>query len=88
MINVVLRINSLKGEPCFILHIDSSVICKGMLNWEWEVLPPGSNNDAMPLDATFSTISPRALIVADKTFHTYVLPVPPYPFKKKIFEAL
>ncbi|KAF8044530.1 hypothetical protein N665_8458s0001 [Sinapis alba] len=47
------------------------------------VLPPGSNKEAMPLDATFSTISPVDRIAADRIFHKKVFPVPPKPYTKK-----
>ena len=71
-------INSLAWRlPWLMLHIDSSLIASGMQNVEWLVLPPWSNKDAMPLEATLSAIIPFALTTADKSFHKYVYPVPP-----------
>jgi hypothetical protein len=38
------------------LHVEFSNVGTGILNLELAVLPPGNNNDAMPLDATVKTI--------------------------------
>ena len=58
MISLVFFINSALSLPCTILHVESSLIANGITNREWAVRPPGSNMDAMPLDATTNTISP------------------------------
>ena len=43
--------------PREILHVLDECECKGILNRECEVLPPGSNKAAIPEDATHNTIS-------------------------------
>jgi hypothetical protein len=51
------------------------------LTWDWyfecAVLPPGNNKDAIPLEATVSTIWHFDLKAVDKVFHIKVFPVPP-----------
>src|ERR1044072_1700232 len=66
------------GHPCLILHVECSNRFNGSENRECAVLPPGSSNDAIPLEITFSTIFPFVRSPADKVFQMYVLPVPPY----------
>ena len=82
MISFALVINSTNGLPCFILHVESSLIIKGMPNVEWAVLPPGMRREVIPLDAIVITISPFDLNEDDNIFHKKVLPVQPYPYKK------
>jgi hypothetical protein len=53
------------------------------LNFECAVLPPGSSNKAIPLEAAFKTILRFDLKAADSVFHMKVFPVPPYPVMKK-----
>ncbi|RZB99251.1 hypothetical protein D0Y65_021933, partial [Glycine soja] len=49
----------------------------GIANLECVVLPPSSSNDAIPLEATVTTIPPLDRIVDDKVFQINVFPVPP-----------
>jgi hypothetical protein len=53
-----LAINNAKSLFGLIEQVECSSTFKGIQNLECAVLPPGSNNDAIPLDATFKTISP------------------------------
>ncbi|GKG51801.1 hypothetical protein Tco_0544439, partial [Tanacetum coccineum] len=46
-------------------HIESTTILNGIANREYAVLPPSNNNAAMPLEATFNTISPFERKAAD-----------------------
>ncbi|KAK9664764.1 hypothetical protein RND81_14G066400 [Saponaria officinalis] len=61
------------------LQKESSLTFRGMPNLECAVLPPGNNNDTIPLEATGSTILPLERIPAHSVFHKNVLPVPPCP---------
>ncbi len=58
MIRSTLRTNSATFIYCVMLQVDS--LCKSIriLNLEWAVLPPRSNKDAIPDEATTSTIFP------------------------------
>jgi hypothetical protein len=69
--------SSAKCEPCFISHVDSSVIFSGMWNLEFVVLPPCRSNAAIMHDAIASTIFSSDLIFVVIAFHRYVFPVPP-----------
>ncbi|KAH8954739.1 hypothetical protein BDL97_08G096800, partial [Sphagnum fallax] len=59
----------------------SSNCIKSQINWnlEWAVLPPGSNKDAIPDEATASTILPCPRRRDRSVLQTNVLPVPPLP---------
>ncbi|CAK9276115.1 unnamed protein product [Sphagnum jensenii] len=82
MIKSTLRTNSATFICCVMLQVDSSCRSIGILNLEWAVLPPGSNKDAIPDEATASTILP-CLHRRDKSVvQTNVLPVPPLPYTK------
>jgi len=59
------------------LQVESSLINSGMQKVECVVSPPGSCQEAIPLDATFKTIMLLLLRVADNVFHINVFPVPP-----------
>ncbi|KAM3348704.1 hypothetical protein ACQJBY_022143 [Aegilops geniculata] len=61
--------SSAKCEPCFISHVESSVILSGIRNLECDVLPPWRSNAAMPHDATASTIFPSDLSFVVIAFH-------------------
>jgi len=61
------------------VHVEDSLISRGLQNLECVVLPPGINNAAMPDEAIVRTISLADLIVVDMALHIKVLPVPPYP---------
>lgn len=78
MINFDFTINSASGVPCLMLQVESSLTEMGITNLECAVLPLGSSNQAIPLDATFKTISPLDFKAADIVFHKNVFPVPPY----------
>ncbi|KAL5153939.1 hypothetical protein HKD37_19G053404 [Glycine soja] len=59
-----------------------SSVDTGMTNLKCVVLPPGSSNNAIPLEATVKTIPPLDRIADDKVFQINVFPVPPYPYRK------
>ena len=59
------------------LQVESSFIKIGIQNLECAIFPPGSNKEAIPLDATFNTIFPVDLIAADNVLQMKVFPVPP-----------
>ncbi|RZC28917.1 hypothetical protein D0Y65_000759 [Glycine soja] len=59
------------------LQFSFSSMGTGIANLECVVLPPGSNNDAIPLEATVKTIPPLDRIVDDKVFQINVFLVPP-----------
>ncbi len=58
MIRSALRTNLATFICCVMLQVDSSCRSIGILNLEWAVLPPRSNKDAIPNEATASTILP------------------------------
>ena len=66
-------------EPCLMAQVESSSMFIGIVNPECAVLLPGSNSDAIPLDATFSTMPPDDRTAADSDRQMKVFPVPPYP---------
>ncbi len=67
---------------CVMLQVDSSCRSIGILNLEWAVLPPGSNRDAIPDEATASTILPCLHRQDKNVVQTNVLPIPPLPYTK------
>ena len=83
MINLALDINLARGLPCLMLHKESSFMVKGILNLECAVLPLANKSAAIPLEATFKTITPLDLIEHDIVDHKNVFPQPPWPYKKK-----
>ncbi|KAF8098093.1 hypothetical protein N665_0274s0001 [Sinapis alba] len=63
-----LKLRSSASKQCLlIIDASSQIITEALV-----VLPPGNNNEAIPLDATFSTISPLSRIAADRIFHKKV----------------
>ncbi|KAG5006542.1 hypothetical protein JHK82_024487 [Glycine max] len=60
-----------------ILHVEFCVVDTGIANLKCVVLPPGSSNDAIPLEATVMTIPPLDRIAEDKVFQINVFPLPP-----------
>ncbi|KAF8045240.1 hypothetical protein N665_5364s0002, partial [Sinapis alba] len=60
--------NSAWWPPGSILQVENS-----------SVLPPGSNKEAIPLDATLRKISPFDRSAAERIFHKNVFHVPPNP---------
>ncbi|GJY09509.1 hypothetical protein Tco_0377694 [Tanacetum coccineum] len=57
---------------------EESFSSNGNLNREWAVRPDGSNSDAIPEEATSSTIFPSARKAYIIVFHKNVFPVPPW----------
>ncbi len=58
MIRLALRTNSATFICCVMLQVDSSCRSIGILNLEWAVLLPRRSKDAIPDEATASTILP------------------------------
>ncbi|KAH9544883.1 hypothetical protein CY35_12G019400 [Sphagnum magellanicum] len=88
MIRLALRTNSATFICCVMLQVDSSCRSIGILNLEWVVLPPGSNKDAIPDEATTSTILPCPRRRDRSVVETNVLPVPPLPYTKNSLPCL
>ncbi len=82
MIRLVLRTNSATFICCVMLQVNSSCRSIGILNLEWVVLPPKSNKDAIPDEATTSTILPCPRRQDRSVVQTNVLLVPPLPYTK------
>ncbi|KAH9532273.1 hypothetical protein CY35_19G083200 [Sphagnum magellanicum] len=82
MIKSALRTNSATFICCVMLQVDSSCKSIGILNLEWAVLLPRSNKDAIPDEATASTILPCPRKRDGSVVQTNVLPVPPLPYTK------
>ncbi|KAG5069258.1 hypothetical protein JHK85_001635 [Glycine max] len=70
----------MKGN-CLLINLNGRRESEGdifiLANLECVVLPPGSSNDAIPLEATVTTIPPLDRIADDKVFQINVFPVPP-----------
>jgi hypothetical protein len=62
------------------LQVNSLCRSIGILNLEWAVLLPRSNKDAIPDEATASTILPYPHKQDRSVVQTNVLPVPPLPY--------
>ncbi|KAH8944967.1 hypothetical protein BDL97_12G014900 [Sphagnum fallax] len=88
MIRSALRTNSTTFICCVMLQVDSSWRSIGILNLEWAVLPPGSNKDAIPDEATASTILPCPRRHDKSVLQTNVLPIPPLPYIKNSLPSL
>ncbi|KAH9560653.1 hypothetical protein CY35_06G117800 [Sphagnum magellanicum] len=88
MIRSTLRTNSTTFICCVMLQVDSSCRSIGILNLEWAVLPPGSNKDAIPDEATASTILPCPRRRDRIVIQTNVLPVPPLPYTRNSLPCL
>ncbi|KAG4909109.1 hypothetical protein JHK87_055225 [Glycine soja] len=65
-----------------LLSSTSKLNFTGIANLECVVLPSGSSNEAIPLEATVKTIPQLDCIIDDKIFQINVFPVPPYPQRK------
>jgi len=74
--------NSNASDPCEMLQIECSSVGTNILNLECDVLPPSNSREAIPLEATVSTILPSEHTTIDSVFHMNVLPVAPYSYKK------
>ncbi|KAH9557091.1 hypothetical protein CY35_07G067100 [Sphagnum magellanicum] len=88
MIRSTLRTNSATFICCVMLQVDSSCRLIGILNLEWAVLPLESNKDAIPDEATASTILPCLRRRDRGVVQTNVLPVPPMPYTKNSLPSL
>ncbi len=88
MIRSALHTNSATFICCVMLQVDSSCRSIGILNLEWAVQPPGSNRDAIPDEATTSTILPCPRRRDRSVVQTNVLPVPPLPYMKNSLPSL
>ncbi|CAK9261651.1 unnamed protein product [Sphagnum jensenii] len=88
MIRSTLRTNSATFICCVMLQVDSSWRSIKILNLEWVVLPLGSNKDAIPDEATASTILPCPRRQDRSVVQTNVLPVPPLPYTKNSLPSL
>ncbi|KAH9553902.1 hypothetical protein CY35_08G036500 [Sphagnum magellanicum] len=88
MIRSALRTNSATFICCVMLQVDTSCRSIEILNLEWAALPPGSNKDAIPNEATASTILPCPHRQDRSVVQTNVLPVPPLPYTKNSLPSL
>ncbi|KAH9539020.1 hypothetical protein CY35_15G037200 [Sphagnum magellanicum] len=82
MIRLALRTNSATFIYCVMLQVDSLCRLIIILNLERAVLPLGSNKDAIPDEATTSTILPCPRRWDKSVVQINVLPVPPLPYTK------
>ncbi|KAG4980883.1 hypothetical protein JHK82_034128 [Glycine max] len=76
--------NSANCVPWWILHVESSKIGIGILNFECVVLPPSNNKEAMPLEATIIINLLSALNELASAFQMNVFPVPLYLYRKNM----
>ncbi len=88
MIRPALRTNSATFICCVMLQVDSSCKSIGILNLEWAILPPRSSKDAIPNEATASTILPCPHRQDRSVVQTNVLPIPPLPYTKNSLPSL
>ncbi|CAK9223593.1 unnamed protein product [Sphagnum troendelagicum] len=88
MIISALRTNSATFICCVMLQVDSSCKSIEILNLEWAILPPRSNKDAIPNEATISMILPCPCRRDKSVVQTNVLPVPPLPYTKNSLPSL
>ncbi|KAH8957251.1 hypothetical protein BDL97_07G082200 [Sphagnum fallax] len=82
MIRSALHTNLATFICCVMLQVDSLCRSIGILNLEWAVLPPRNNKDAIPDEATTSTILPCPRRRDRSVVQTNVLPVPPLSYTK------
>ena len=61
--------------PRLTLQVEFCKVGTWIANFEWAVLPPSNNKDAMPFDATVKTISPFERNAEANVFHTKVFPI-------------
>ncbi len=73
---------------CVMSQVDSSCRSIGILNLEWVILPPRNSKDAIPDEATISTILPCPRKGNISVVQTNVLPVPPLPYTKNSLPSL
>ncbi len=88
MIRSASRTNSATFIYFVMLQVDSSWRSIGILNLEWVVLLPRSNKDAIPDEATASTILPCLRRRDINVIQTNVLLVPPLPYTKNSLPSL
>jgi hypothetical protein len=88
MIISTLHTNSATFIYYVMLQVDSSCKSIGILNLEWAVLLPKNNKDAIPDEATTSTIFPCPHRRDRSVIQTNVLTVPPLPYTKNSLPSL
>ncbi|KAH8975454.1 hypothetical protein BDL97_01G158200 [Sphagnum fallax] len=88
MIRSALHTNSATFICCVMLQVDSSCKSIGILNLEWAILPPRNNKDAIPDEATTSTILPCPRRRDINVVQTNVLLVTPLPYTKNSLPSL
>ncbi len=89
MMRSTLRTNSATFRICCVmLQVQSSCRSIGILNLEWAILSPKSNKDAIPDEATISTILPCPHKRDRSVVQTNVLSVPPLPYTKNSLPSL
>jgi len=88
MIRSALRTNLATFIYCVMLQVDSSCRSIGILNLEWMVLSPRSKKDAVPDEATASTIFPCPCRRDRNVVQTNVLSIPPLPYTKNNLPSL
>ncbi len=88
MIILALRTNSSTFICCVMLQVDSSCRSIGILILEWAVLLPKNNKNAIPDEATTSTILPCPRRWDRSVVQTNVLSVPPLPYTKNNLPSL
>ncbi len=88
MIISTLHSNSATFICCVMLQVDSSCKSIRILNLEWAVMLPRSSKDAIPNEATTSTILPCPRRQDRNIVQTNVLLVPPLPYTKNSLPSL
>ncbi|CAM6033757.1 unnamed protein product [Sphagnum compactum] len=88
MIRSALCTNSATFIYCVRLQVDSSCRSIEILNLEWAILPPKSSKDAIPDEATTSTILPCPCRRDRSVVQTNVLPILPLPYTKNSLPSL
>ncbi|KAH9559012.1 hypothetical protein CY35_06G036700 [Sphagnum magellanicum] len=88
MIRSTLRTNSTTFICCVMLQVDSSCKPIQILNFEWAVMSPKNSKDAIPDEATASTILPCPHRRDRSIVQTNVLSIPPLPYTKNNLPSL
>ncbi|KAH8963701.1 hypothetical protein BDL97_04G027200 [Sphagnum fallax] len=88
MIRSALHTNLATFIYCVMLQVDSSCRSIEILNLEWTILSPRSKKDAIPDEATASTIFPCSCRRDRNVVQTNVLSIPPLPYTKNNLPSL
>ncbi|KAH9557098.1 hypothetical protein CY35_07G067400 [Sphagnum magellanicum] len=88
MIRSTLHTNLATFICCVMLQVDSSCRSIGILNLAWVVLSLKSNKDAIPNEATTSTILPYPRRRDRSVVQTNVVSVSPLPYTKNNLPSL